>query len=66
MFRPVGEISSSEVIDFDLSCYILATDSQTSISRHRHFKVVKHMANKQNGCMSRCYWLIEMHLILND
>lgn len=26
----------------------------------------KHMACHQNGCASRCYWLIEMHLILND
>lgn len=66
MFKPVGETSSSEVIDLDLSRYTLATDSHTSIFRHHHFEVVKHMVNNQNGGVSRCYWLIEMHLILND
>lgn len=66
MFKPVGETSSLEIIDLDLSCYNLATDSHTSIFHYHHFEVVKHMANNQNDYVSRCYWLIEMHLILND
>lgn len=69
MFKPVGETTSSEFMDFNLFCQFspfwrqIITHSSLIIATLR---LQKHMASLQNGCVSRCYWLIEMHLILND
>ena len=52
---------SSWTESFLLILAVQPTDHHTSISRRQ-----KHMARHQNGCASRCYWLIETHLILND